>query len=222
MNSKMIKLCRYLAGAVLVLDVLSKMILGAEVSSIYGVLNLVSYASSIMIAVALFTSNGMPVIIGCGMNGFVSAVRMIYPILIGVRGLSLSSVILNISTAVCYILIAVSLFQKKSDTNIISIAIIIGIAGSFLYTLSTFVMDDFALTIWNIASSMKNTISTYIYLLMSILMLDEKNMPISAKNLAVPSSKNPIERVTKLKELLDSGAITQEEFDAKKKQLLGL
>ena len=31
-----------------------------------------------------------------------------------------------------------------------------------------------------------------------------------------------VEKLTKLKDLLDSGAITQEEFDAKKKQLLGL
>lgn len=33
---------------------------------------------------------------------------------------------------------------------------------------------------------------------------------------------DPIEQVKKLKELLDMGALTQEEFDAKKKELLGL
>lgn len=32
----------------------------------------------------------------------------------------------------------------------------------------------------------------------------------------------PIEELKKLKELLDAGVITQEDFDAKKKQLLGL
>ena len=36
------------------------------------------------------------------------------------------------------------------------------------------------------------------------------------------SSKDPIEEVKRLKELLDIGAITQEEFDTKKKQLLDL
>ena len=221
MNNKILKLCRYLAGAALVLDVLVKNLLWLEISSIYDVLTLVSYVSSIMIAVALVTSNGMLVVIGCGINGFVSAVRVIYPILIGVH-VSLMGAILNVSTAVCYILIAVSLFQKKTDTNIIPIAIIIGTAGSFLYTLMGYATEDLALIIWNIASSMKNTISTYIYLLMSILVLDEKNMPISTKNLVSASSKNPIERITKLKELLDTGAITQEEFDEKKKQLLGL
>lgn len=37
---------------------------------------------------------------------------------------------------------------------------------------------------------------------------------------AVPVEKQ-VERLTKLKELLDSGLITQEEFDAKKKEILG-
>ncbi|MBO4915953.1 MAG: SHOCT domain-containing protein [Oscillospiraceae bacterium] len=36
------------------------------------------------------------------------------------------------------------------------------------------------------------------------------------------SGVNTIEKLTRLKALLDAGAITQEEFDAKKKQLLGL
>lgn len=37
-----------------------------------------------------------------------------------------------------------------------------------------------------------------------------------------PAEKDPIEQVKSLKELLDMGAITQEEFDAKKKELLEL
>jgi predicted Zn-ribbon and HTH transcriptional regulator len=36
------------------------------------------------------------------------------------------------------------------------------------------------------------------------------------------TSSSPVEEIKKYKELLDSGIITQEEFDAKKKQLLGL
>ncbi len=45
------------------------------------------------------------------------------------------------------------------------------------------------------------------------------NMNTSAE---VISTQSPIEQVKELKELLDMGAITQEEFDAKKKELLGL
>ena len=38
----------------------------------------------------------------------------------------------------------------------------------------------------------------------------------------VASAPSPAEEIKKFKELLDAGAITQEEFDAKKKQLLGI
>ena len=38
----------------------------------------------------------------------------------------------------------------------------------------------------------------------------------------VRQPKDPVEEVKKLKELLDSGLISQDEFDAKKKQILGL
>lgn len=37
-----------------------------------------------------------------------------------------------------------------------------------------------------------------------------------------PSTLSSMDEIKKLKELLDIGAVTQEEFDAKKKQLLGL
>ena len=55
---------------------------------------------------------------------------------------------------------------------------------------------------------------------------DNENVPPLTKRIpSVPAQKSaekPIESITKLKELLDMGVITQEEFDAKKKQLLGL
>lgn len=44
---------------------------------------------------------------------------------------------------------------------------------------------------------------------------DQKNSPTIV-------TSSPAEELKKFKELLDSGIITQEEFDAKKKQLLGL
>lgn len=44
----------------------------------------------------------------------------------------------------------------------------------------------------------------------------------NAQNTPVTAALSPAEELKKFKELLDSGVITQEEFDAKKKQLLGL
>ena len=47
---------------------------------------------------------------------------------------------------------------------------------------------------------------------------DAKN----AQNAPVVAALSPADELKKFKDLLDMGAITQEEFDAKKKQLLGL
>ena len=44
----------------------------------------------------------------------------------------------------------------------------------------------------------------------------------SAPAQAAPAPVSAADEITKFKALLDAGAITQEEFDAKKKQLLGL
>ena len=58
-----------------------------------------------------------------------------------------------------------------------------------------------------------------IHEIMSNLLIERQN----AKNKQVVETKNDTaDELKKFKELLDSGVITQEEFDAKKKQLLGL
>ena len=55
------------------------------------------------------------------------------------------------------------------------------------------------------------------------ILSEEEFKNISAQNNAVPqSSSSAADELKKFKELLDMGVITQEEFDAKKKQLLGL
>lgn len=53
-----------------------------------------------------------------------------------------------------------------------------------------------------------------------ILKKDTQSNPIPSNT--KPSNDIPLNELKKLKELLDCGIITQEEFDAKKKQLLGL
>ena len=61
-----------------------------------------------------------------------------------------------------------------------------------------------------------------IHSMISKLLVERQQKPMSATtiNQAVPQST--ADELKKYKELLDSGVISQEEFDAKKKQLLGL
>ncbi len=49
----------------------------------------------------------------------------------------------------------------------------------------------------------------------------ESNPPADV-NIPINTNGDNLEQIKKLKEMLDSGIITQDEFDTKKKQLLGL
>lgn len=61
----------------------------------------------------------------------------------------------------------------------------------------------------------------FIPIVACILMQDRINNICQAKENAKNNTEKDLENLQQLKNLLDSGIITQEEFDAKKKQLLG-
>ena len=56
----------------------------------------------------------------------------------------------------------------------------------------------------------------------SDLLIERQTKPTAATAIKQEAPKSDADELKKYKELLDSGIITQEEFDAKKKQLLGL
>lgn len=57
---------------------------------------------------------------------------------------------------------------------------------------------------------------------LSVLLIDRQNKPATVSTAKQETSQSNADEIKKYKELLDSGVITQEEYDAKKKQLLGL
>ena len=61
-----------------------------------------------------------------------------------------------------------------------------------------------------------------IYQVISNLLIDRQQEKSKAAPIADAPKSDEADQLKKYKELLDSGVITQEEFDAKKKQLLGL
>lgn len=218
MNNRILKLCRYLAAAALVLEVVAGFSSGVEISSFTDFLNYAPYISYLLIAVALVLPNRIPVIIGCGLRGIVYIFWMIRSIFRGDDFLNWY-MLSNISAAVSYILVAVSLLKKKNYGTMLSFAIIIRIAALCLYFLH---LSNKITVISLLSSSVGSTIRNYIYILISILAFDKKDMPAVKKKRVSAPSKNPIEELTKLKGLLDMGAITQEEFEVKKKELINL
>ena len=61
-----------------------------------------------------------------------------------------------------------------------------------------------------------------IHAAISQLLVDRQNKPVSMTTINQELPRSNADEIKKYKELLDSGIITQEEFDAKKKQLLDL
>ena len=52
--------------------------------------------------------------------------------------------------------------------------------------------------------------------------VEENRNKMSTVNTTIVNTKSAAEQIKEFKELLDMGIISQEEFDAKKKELLGL
>ena len=61
-----------------------------------------------------------------------------------------------------------------------------------------------------------------IYKVMNNLLIERQQEKVNATVAAAAPKSDEADQLKKYKDLLDSGVITQEEFDAKKKQLLGL
>lgn len=61
-----------------------------------------------------------------------------------------------------------------------------------------------------------------IYEVVNSLLIERQQKKVNATAAATAPKSDEADQLKKYKDLLDSGAITQEEFDAKKKQLLGL
>ena len=61
-----------------------------------------------------------------------------------------------------------------------------------------------------------------IHTAISKLLIDRQNKPVSATTIKPDIPQSNADELKKYKELLDCGVISQEEFDNKKKQLLGL
>ena len=61
-----------------------------------------------------------------------------------------------------------------------------------------------------------------IYQTINNLLIERQQNKMNGTSAVIEKTADPADQLKKFKELLDSGVITQEEFDAKKKQLLGV
>ena len=117
-----------------------------------------------------------------------------------------------------------SLRPNKNLEKVACISSFISLALLVAYTYYTCVIAE---DVFSDSSRYEWTIGWLFYIIIAlhsltfILSLVVKFKKFEEKEAKAISSSTP-EEIKKYKELLDSGVITQEEFDTKKKQLLGL
>ena len=119
-----------------------------------------------------------------------------------------------------YVLIVFALQDKKNASKYAIVSVILFLVGSVGNQIA-FVKDTVS-----IIGAMKNFVSVASPILLACIVFENTPQAQTTKMVKQPTktakSNDRIEELTKLKDLLDTGAITQEEFDAKKKQILGV
>lgn len=163
----------------------------------------------LLMAISLFIGIYSLLTIGAGMQSVGILLSIIFEMY------TFSSILLFIA----YALIALTTSQEKNS-------ITIGIVSAALFIIKSF--WDYCVGADSFWEALPYALNGWTVLLATAAMLTcvvvqntPQNKPIKTSQPTIAQkTDNRIEELTKLKDLLDTGVITQEEFDAKKKQIL--
>lgn len=161
-----------------------------------------------MMAVSMFLGIRQVFMVGAGVQAVSCLIKL----------LDLPKNIVNIFSFVLlllgYVLIVFALQDKKNASKYAIVSVILFLVGSVGNQIA-FVKDTVS-----IIGAMKNFVSVASPILLACIVLENTPQAQTTKTVKQPTktakSDNRIEELTKLKDLLDTGVITQEEFDAKK------
>lgn len=228
-NSKRNKIFRILAAAffaiwVVIYHVISFVydIIIYELSfGLYGVYHIFAVVGIILLIVGLFTDKAILSSIGAGLNALAPVFETIQYYILSNHILFDAYLLLQI--AFWLLIVFVILSKGKAPLILGCIAALVRIYIEYIYAsfpiyslygLAKMSLIVGALMIGIAFSSLPSKIS------INLSSLGIKQSSNDEPKTA--DTQNNIDKLLKLKELLDMGAITQEEFDEKKKQLLGL
>ena len=223
MTEKKCNLFRYIASAFFILHVIAIVISGNIGGS-----NLLSILADVILAVSLLTKKDKFFAIGIVARlihtivfsfGYISSLigEDIGTIWYFLQATGLTATFLmKVVSIVPYVLILISLFDisKYKKLGIISIGMLFA---------TDVVAEVFDWGFIGILSGLIVAITSSLPIVFAVIAIQNssQSQPIVIKKRTMPNITTG-EKLTKLKELLDMGAITQEDFDEKKKQLLGL
>lgn len=238
MNEKTLKLCRYLAAVAMAMGGLGNLI-GANIGfdSLSSFAPLIFAIFQLLVAGALIASNTTILAVGCGMN----ALYLLLTVIVYIQWeLGASHVLAELVRAASMVLLAVSLLQKKDGAQLYIIAFAVGAVSvclGYLFNGGYTFLEKME----NIVFGVSNLIlGSYLPVFVGVLTIGG-DAPMAATSPAVAATSPAVAaarpavvsavqtvnvdsfgKISKLKELLDIGAISREEFDEKKKEILDL
>ncbi|MBQ5953671.1 MAG: SHOCT domain-containing protein [Lachnospiraceae bacterium] len=219
------KTLRYIAGACFAIAAI--LLIVSMVKNGFSVWSLLPLAGAVLIAASMFMSTSILTTVGSALY-LVSAVKSLITYINYSSGDHHYYSKLVVLFAVMYLAIWVCLLiagiNAKSTKSMGIIAGVIAAVRFIVIVISNLVFARYlGLTFTGFLSYFVIIAGAFLIGL-SAEKIEIKKEPASASNGKAPiqaKTYNTIERLTKLKSLLDSGVITQEEFESKKKQIMG-
>lgn len=219
MNEKNLKIVRYITGvlflALAITSFLYKYTFSGSTYAIgYAIGYIVSALGAAIMAVSMFLGMRQVFIVGAGFQAVSCLIKL----------LALHENIMNILSAVLllagYVLAAFAIQDKKNTSKYVIVSVVLFLIGNIANQIA-FLTDKLSI-IW----ALKDFVSVVSPILLACIVFENIPQAQTTKMVKQPTktakSNDRIEELTKLKDLLDTGVISQEEFDAKKKQILGV
>ena len=225
MNEKIGRYLRYYTGVVFAFAFLSDLLALVGSFTFYDVL---AGASSLLMSIALFANIPLLAVVGAGVSVVFNLGRIIsfgeyMPpyIMIG-----------SVIWAATFLLMALAVVNKKSTVKLCFLVGLLPLVGEFflvffdVWGYSWDVVEKLSYILSQIRSIVLTGCVPFVALVGMVLGNSSKEFadnPTSSNTTTLPqNAAGSSEKLIQLKTLLDTGAITQEEFNEKKKQILGL
>lgn len=226
MNEKNLRIIRYLTGAMITVQLITAIIYFIDGKRYFGWIqrlsNEVELLGILLMAVSIFIGIDSLLTVGAGMRSL--------GILVGIfteRYYLTDDRYVAFILFISYALIALSAQQKKNAIAIGIVSAVLIMIGSVLSIMfvreESFWLALYITVNYGQAYGQAVLLATTAVLTCFTVQNTPQSQTIKVKRqTAVSKTDDRVEKLTKLKQLLDSGVITQEEFEAKKKQILGI
>lgn len=220
MDEKNLKIARYLTGALfLALALVSLTVSFPYYTTSDKVGYVVSALGAVIMAVSMFLGMRQIFIVGTGFRAVSCLIRLLASQEFSSRK-NIVSIFSLVLLLLGYVFIALAIQDKKNASKYEIVSVALFLIGCVLEQIAF--VKEAASIIW----ALQNFVRVASPILLACIVFENIPQAQTTKMVKQPTktakSNDRIEELTKLKDLLDTGVITQEEFDAKKKQLLNL